>query len=181
MTCLSLLLLLAGSDLDSPTVSVLSQVRERTSHDTIHLDLVFEGSRPASARIGIVGDPARTGDFVLEFDAARRDRSAPRRLPSWLHDDSRKGSDKIRLTADLDERTPWRARWEGSTLHLVLLDRVDRPSFLTNPWVLGAAGALVLGGTAVAWTALDEPGSSHPAAPPPATEGDIPPPDIAFP
>ena len=181
MTILPLLLAIAGSGAEARSHSVLLQVRERTSQDTIHLDLVFAGSRPGAARIGIAGDPSRTGDFVLEFDGTRCDRSAVRRLPSWLHDDTRKGSDRIRLVADLDERTPWRGRWEGNTLHLVLLDRVDRGTLLTNPWVLGAASALVLGGTAVAWTALDAPQATNPIAPPPTTEEEIPPPDIAFP
>lgn len=181
MTILPLLLAFAGSDAGGPATAVLVHVRERTSHDTIHLDLVFADSRPRIGRIGIAGEPSRTGDFVLEFEATRRDRTAGGRLPSWLKDDTRKGSDKIRLIADLDERTPWRGRWDGNTLHLVLLDRVDRGTLLTNPWVLGAASALILGGTAVAWTALDTPQSTNPIAPPPTTEEDIPPPDIAFP
>jgi hypothetical protein len=176
----ALWLLMAGASVEDPAVPVLRAVRERTARDTIHLELVFAGARPGSARIGIGGDPHRTGDFLLEFDGAQADRAALRSMPSWLHDRTRKDSDKIRLTADLDERTPWRGRWDGNTLHLVLLDRVDRPSLLTNPWVLGAASALVLGGTAIAWTSLDETPNSDPLAPP-TTEEDIPPPDIAFP
>lgn len=179
MTTLPLLLLLAGAAVEDPAVPVLRAVRERTAHDTIHLELVFAGARPGSARIGIGGDPHRTGDFLLEFDGARGDRAALRKLPSWLHDRTRKDSDKIRLTADLDERTPWRGRWDGNTLHLVLLDRVDRPTLLTNPWVLGAASALVLGGTAIAWTSLEDPTRDTPLPPP--TEDVIPPPDIDFP
>lgn len=179
MIALAALCLVAGQAMGEPSLPVLREVRERTGKDTIRLDMVFEGSRPSAARIGIEGSPQKTGDFLLEFEGARADRTVLRRLPSWLQDDTRNGTDKIRLTADLDARTPWRGRWEGNTLHLVLLDRVDRPSLLTNPWVLGAAGALALGGTALAWTALDDPSRDTPLAPP--TEDVIPPPDIAFP
>ncbi len=180
MIASALCLLLAGARVDDPDVPVLHEVRERTTHDTIHLELVFAGARPGSARIGITGEADRTGDFLLEFPGALADRAALRTLPPWLRNDARKDADKIRLIADLDERTPWRGRWEGNTFHLLLLDRVDRPSFLTNPWVLTAVGALALAGTAVAWTALDAPSPGTPVAPPP-TEEVIPPPDIAFP
>lgn len=179
MIALAVLGLVAGQAMGDPSLPILREVRERTGKDTIHLDMVFEGSRPATARIGIDGPLPRTGNFLLEFEGARADRAALRALPSWLRNDARKDADRIRLVADLDARTPWRGRWDGNTLHLVLLDRVDRPSLLTNPWVLGAAGALALGGTALAWTALDDPSRDTPLAPP--TEDVIPPPDIAFP
>lgn len=176
----SALWILLAAAVEDPVVPVLREVRERTARDTIHLDLVFAGARPGAARIGIGGDPERTGDFLVEFDGARADRAALRTLPSWLRDDAPRNSDKIRLLADLDERTPWRGRWDGDTLRLVLLDRVDRPSFLTNPWVLGAAGALALGGTALALTSFEDPATPGPTPPAP-TDDVIPPPDIVFP
>lgn len=182
MIALQALVLLAASSVREPSgpVAMLVGVRERLAHDTIHLDLVFAGSRPGEARIGIAGDPSRTGDFVLEFAGARFDRGASARLPSWIRDETGKERDRIRLRGDLDARTPWRGRWEGDTLRLVLLDRVDRGSVLANPWVLGTVGVLAVAGSVFAWTALDAPGSSGPAAPP-VVEEDIPPPDIAFP
>lgn len=180
MIALAAVCLFAGQASEARSLPTLREVRERTAKDTIRLDLVFEGSRPATARIGIDGPLPRTGDFLLEFEGARADRAVLRSLPSWLRNDARKDADRIRLVADLDSRTPWRGRWDGNTLQLVLLDRVDRPSLLTNPWVLGAAGALALGGTALAWTALDAPTTPGPTPPAP-TDDVIPPPDIAFP
>lgn len=182
MIVLQALVLLAGGMVQAPSrpVAVLVGVRERLARDTIHLELVFAGSRPGEARIGIAGDPSRTGDFLLEFAGARFDRGASGRLPSWLRDESGKNGDRIRLRGDLDARTPWRGRWDGNTLRLVLLDRVDRGSILTNPWVLGTVGVLAVTGSVIAWTAMDAPESPVPGGPP-AAEEDIPPPDIAFP
>jgi len=176
MTPWVLVAALSGALPDPEPVALLRSVRERRGLDTLRLDLAFSGARPSRSRIGIDGDPDKTGDFLLEFENTRFD-SVGCPLPSWLRDRSGRLADRLLLTADLDERTPWSASWQGDTLCLVLLDRVDRRPFWWNPWFLGATGALLVGGGVIAWMSETE---STPASPSP-TDDRIPAPDIAMP
>lgn len=159
-------------------LAVLKDVRTVMADDTIRLELAFSGTRPRRERIGRGADPGRK-EIWIEFDGARPDSALSRKWPRWLRDRSGAASDKFALRIDLAKETPWSASWSGDTLRVGILDRVDHHRLWTNPWVLGATGAALVGGGVVLWMALGSESTTPPEAPP-ATDV-IPPPDLVMP
>lgn len=157
-------------------MAVLKDVRTRTVDDTIRLELEFSGARPRRERIGRGADPGRR-EIWIELDGARFDSALVRKWPPWLRDLSGPASGSLAFRIDLSEETPWNASWNGDTLRVGLLDRVDSHLFWKNPWVLGATGAALVGGGLVLWMQF---GSESPSPETPSADL-IPPPDIPMP
>ena len=158
-------------------MAVLKDVRTTTVDDTIRLELEFHGPRPRRERIGRGADPGRR-EIWIELDGARLDSALARKWPRWLREHKSKPRGMLALRIDLSKETPWSASWSGDTLRVAILDRVDHRRIWTNPWVLGATGAALVGGGVVLWMSLGSESTTPPQAPAPDV---IPPPDIAMP
>jgi hypothetical protein len=81
----------------------------------------------------------------------------------------------LAIRIDLSEPTPWKASWEGNTLRLNILNRVQGGGVWKNPWLLGGVGGALAAGGVVFWLSGMQHGKS------PSGDGIIPPPDVVYP
>ena len=152
----------------------LQAVRWRVVADSLQVDFEFAQGRPERYRVHASPDTAREKNLVLEFTGARAD-PAHVKSPRWAHVAVAADSGVLAIKIDLAESTPWKASWDGDTLRMNILNRVQGGGVWTNPWVIGGLGGALAAGGVVFWLS----GMQHNKSP--SADGVIPPPDVVFP
>jgi len=158
-----------------PETVDLQTMRSRVVADSLQVDFEFAQGRPERYRVHASPDTARRKNLVLEFSGAQVLDPSHFKTPKWAHLVVGSDSGVLAIRIDLDESTPWKANWDGNTLRMNILNRVQGGGAWTNPWVLGGVGSALLAGGVVFWLS----GMEHSKSP--SAEGIIPPPDAVFP
>jgi len=170
------LLLSGGLCIAMPAETVeLKALRSRVVADSLQVDFEFSPGRPARYRVHASPDSAKERNLVLEFSGAQAKDPTHLKSPKWAHVIAAADSGILAIRIDLDEPTPWKANWDGNTLHMNILNRVQDGSAMTNPWLLGGLGGALAAGGVVFWLS----GMQHTKSP--SGDGVIPPPDVIFP
>jgi hypothetical protein len=153
----------------------LQSVRSRVVADSLQVDFEFAEGRPARYRVHASPDTAKNRTLILEFSGAQAKDPSHLKSPKWAHVMAGADSGILAIRIDLDEPTPWKASWEGNTLRMNILNRVQDGSALKSPWLLGGLGGAIAAGGVVFWLS----GMQHSKSP--SGDGIIPPPDVVFP
>ena len=141
--------------------------------DSLSIVFGFAGE-PPRYRIRPCPLTAAKACLLVEFSEARMDPAVPETFPHWIRVEP-SDSAVLQFRVALTEPTPWRLKPQGASLRIDILDRTEKKSIWSNPWMMGCVGAgLVAGGLALWWGLGAAPAS-------PATSGLIPPPDVALP
>lgn len=153
----------------------LRSVQSRVVADSVQVDFEFAEGRPARYRVHASPDTAKERNLVLEFSGARAKDPGHLKTPKWAHVMPGADSGILAIRIDLEAPTPWKASWEGNTLRMNILNRVQDGAAWKNPWLLGGVGGALAAGGVVFWLSGMQHGKS------PSGDGIIPPPDVVFP
>jgi len=153
----------------------LNAMHTRIVADSLQVDFEFVQGRPERYRVHASPDTSKDRNLLLEFSGAKAKDPALPKTPKWAHVVSNSDSGILAIRIDLSEPTPWKASWEGNTLRLNILNRVQGGGVWKNPWLLGGVGGALAAGGVVFWLSGMQHGKS------PSGDGIIPPPDVVYP